>query len=128
MQLIARTAEGSSRDAVGLLNQLVPLASGPISLESARALLGIADPRLLDSLLDDVLAGRASEALAEVDRVDAGGRGGRGGAAAGGAWVDGGMSRPAGGGFDSSRPGDRSAAVGRDGRAAASGWRGSAAR
>jgi len=73
MQLIARTAQGSMRDAVGLMDQLVPLASGPISLESARALLGIADPRLLDSLLDDVLAGRAAEALAEVNRVYAAG-------------------------------------------------------
>jgi DNA polymerase-3 subunit gamma/tau len=73
MQLIARTAQGSMRDAVGLLDQLVPLASGPISLESARSLLGIADPRLLDSLLDDVLAGRAAEALAEVNRVYAAG-------------------------------------------------------
>jgi DNA polymerase-3 subunit gamma/tau len=73
MQLIARTAQGSMRDAVGLLDQLVPLASGPISLESARSLLGIADPRLLDSLLDDVLAGRAAEALAELNRVYAAG-------------------------------------------------------
>jgi DNA polymerase-3 subunit gamma/tau len=73
MQLIARTAQGSMRDAVGLLDQLVPLASGPISLESARSLLGIADPRLLDSLLDDVLTGRAAEALAEVNRVYAAG-------------------------------------------------------
>jgi DNA polymerase-3 subunit gamma/tau len=73
MQLMARTAQGSMRDAVGLLDQLVPLAEGPISLESARSLLGIADPRLLDSLLDDVLAGRAAEALAEVNRVYAAG-------------------------------------------------------
>jgi DNA polymerase-3 subunit gamma/tau len=73
MQLIARTAQGSMRDAVGLLDQLVPLASGPISLDSARSLLGIADPRLLDSLLDDVLAGRAAEALAELNRVYAAG-------------------------------------------------------
>jgi DNA polymerase III subunit gamma/tau len=69
MLLIARTAQGSMRDAVGLLDQLVPLAEGPISLESARSLLGIADPRLLDSLLDDVLGGRAAEALAELNRV-----------------------------------------------------------
>jgi DNA polymerase-3 subunit gamma/tau len=69
MQLIARTAQGSMRDAVGLLDQLVPLASGAISLESARSLLGIADPRLLDSLLDDVLGGRAAEALEELNRV-----------------------------------------------------------
>ena len=73
MQLIARTAQGSMRDAVGLMDQLVPLASGPITLESARALLGIADPRLLDSLLDDVLAGRAAEALAELSRIYAAG-------------------------------------------------------
>jgi DNA polymerase-3 subunit gamma/tau len=69
MRLIARTAQGSMRDAVGLLDQLVPLAEGPIILESARSLLGIADPRLLDGLLDDVLAGRAAEALDELNRV-----------------------------------------------------------
>jgi DNA polymerase III subunit gamma/tau len=73
MQLIARTAQGSMRDAVGLLDQLVPLATGPISLDAARSLLGIADPRLLDALLDDVLAGRAAEALAELNRVYADG-------------------------------------------------------
>ena len=92
MLLIARTAQGSMRDAVGLLDQLVPLASGlraehappaaglakpepgapplgPISLDAARSLLGIADPRVLDVLLDHVLAGRASEALEELNRV-----------------------------------------------------------
>ncbi|HYM67805.1 MAG TPA: DNA polymerase III subunit gamma/tau [Patescibacteria group bacterium] len=69
MLLIARTAQGSMRDAVGLLDQLVPLAEGPISLESARSLLGIADPRLLDSLIDHLLAGRAAECLAELGRV-----------------------------------------------------------
>jgi DNA polymerase-3 subunit gamma/tau len=96
MQLIARTAQGSMRDAVGLLDQLVPLADfwgghaphaaglaepdpgapplgGPITLEGARSLLGIADPRLLDSLLDDVLSGRAAEALDELNRVYAAG-------------------------------------------------------
>ena len=73
MALIARTAQGSMRDAVGLLDQLVPLASGPISLDSARSLLGIADPRLLDSLLDHVLRGQAAEALSELNRVYSGG-------------------------------------------------------
>ncbi len=73
MRLIARTAQGSMRDAVGLLDQLVPLAEGPISLEGARSLLGIADPRLLDGLLNDMLAGRAAEALEELSRVYAAG-------------------------------------------------------
>ena len=70
MELIARTAQGSMRDAVGRLDQLVPLPVGsPISLDAARSLLGIADPRILDALLDDVLAGRAAEALAELNRI-----------------------------------------------------------
>src|SRR4029077_20267910 len=69
MQLIARTAQGSMRDAVGLLDQLVPLAAGPISVEAARSLLGIADPRVLEALLEHVLAGRAAEALSELNRI-----------------------------------------------------------
>src|SRR5437773_2429559 len=69
MELIARTAQGSMRDAVGLLDQLVPLAADSISLESARSLLGIADPRVLDALLDHVLGGEAAEALAELNRI-----------------------------------------------------------
>ena len=69
MELIARTAQGSMRDAVGLLDQLVPLASGPITLEGARSLLGIADPRVLDALLDHVLGGNAAEALTELNRI-----------------------------------------------------------
>src|SRR6185312_9316743 len=73
MKLIARTAQGSMRDAVGLLDQLVPLASGSISEEGARSLLGIADPRVLDALLDHVLDGRAREALDELNRIYAGG-------------------------------------------------------
>src|SRR5260370_204575 len=73
MQLIARTAQGSMRDAVGLLDQLVPLASGPISLDGARSLLGIADPRLLDSLRERVLEGRAAEARVELSRIEAAG-------------------------------------------------------
>jgi len=56
-----------------LLDQLVPLASGPISLEGARSLLGIADPRVLDSLLDHVLGGEAASALDELNRIYAAG-------------------------------------------------------
>src|SRR5256886_7985999 len=73
MELIARTAQGSMRDAVGLLDQLVPLAAGPSTLEGARSLLGIADPRVLDSLLDHVLGGEAAEALTELNRIYAAG-------------------------------------------------------
>lgn len=73
LALIAQVAQGSMRDALGLLDQLVPLADGPISLAAARDLLGIADPGQLDELLDLVLAGRAGEALESLGRIYEGG-------------------------------------------------------
>lgn len=73
LELISRTAQGSMRDAIGLLDQLVPLATGAINIEQARSLLGIADPRFLEGLLDHVLAGRAQEAIAELNNVYADG-------------------------------------------------------
>src|SRR5712692_7778997 len=42
--LVAHSAQGSMRDAIGLLDQLVPLASGKVTAAGARELLGIADP------------------------------------------------------------------------------------
>ena len=74
LSLIARTAQGSMRDAVGLLDQLVPLAAGSITLEGARSLLGIADPALVAGLLDEVLAGEAGPALRTLSSIyEAGG-------------------------------------------------------
>jgi len=71
--LVAHVAQGSMRDAVGLLDQLVPLAEGRIELATARELLGIADPGQLDALIDLVLAGRAGEALEALSRIYEGG-------------------------------------------------------
>jgi DNA polymerase III gamma/tau subunit len=61
------------RDAVGLLDQLVPLTAGRIDLATARDLLGIADPGQLDALVDLVLAGRAGDALGALGRMYEGG-------------------------------------------------------
>jgi len=69
LALIARVAEGSMRDAVGLLDQLVPLAAGPITLTGARELLGIADPAQVEGLFDLVMAGRAGEALTTLAAI-----------------------------------------------------------
>jgi len=73
LALIANVAQGSMRDAIGLLDQLVPLADGPISLAAARELLGIADPAQLDGLLEMILTGRAAEALDSLGRIYEGG-------------------------------------------------------
>src|SRR5260221_6795125 len=91
MELIARTAQGSMRDAVGLMDQLVPLANYskggstplgaggpakpdpgappvPISVESARPWCGTANPRGLDSLLEAGLARPAASWAGEPGR------------------------------------------------------------
>jgi DNA polymerase-3 subunit gamma/tau len=74
LRLMAQVAQGSMRDGVGLLDQLVPLADGPITLGIARDLLGIADPGQLDGLVEQVLGGRAGEALGTLAAVyEAGG-------------------------------------------------------
>jgi DNA polymerase-3 subunit gamma/tau len=73
LALVAHVAQGSMRDAVGLLDQLVPLTDGRIELAAARDLLGIADPGQLDALVDLVLAGRAGDALEALSRIYEGG-------------------------------------------------------
>src|SRR5437588_1080987 len=63
LTLVARAAQGSLRDAIGLLDQLVPLSAGTIGLGEARDLLQMADPEVVARLLDLVLAGSSREAL-----------------------------------------------------------------
>ena len=73
LEVIARVAQGSMRDAIGLLDQLVPLADGPVTLAGARDVLGVADPARLRALLDLVLEGRPSEALDTLAAIYEGG-------------------------------------------------------
>ena len=73
LALVAHVAEGSMRDAVGFLDQLVPMSEGTITAAQARELLGVADPALMDRLFDLVLGGQAGEALATLARIYEGG-------------------------------------------------------
>ena len=73
LEVIARVAQGSMRDAIGLLDQLVPVADGPVTLAAAREVLGVADPATLQGLLDQVLGGHPSEALAALSTIYEGG-------------------------------------------------------
>ncbi|MDR0358757.1 MAG: DNA polymerase III subunit gamma/tau, partial [bacterium] len=73
LALAAHVAQGSMRDAIGLLDQLVPLADGTITEATARDLLGMVDPGRVGELLDLVLAGRAGEALAALSQTYEGG-------------------------------------------------------
>ncbi|MGH7919507.1 MAG: DNA polymerase III subunit gamma/tau, partial [Candidatus Dormibacteraceae bacterium] len=71
--VVASVAQGTMRDAVGLLDQLIPLADGPITERLARELLGMTDPARLDELLDLVLAGDAGGALRALEQLYAAG-------------------------------------------------------
>ena len=73
LALLARTSEGSMRDAIGYLDQLAPLTSGKIDLAEARSLLGIADPLAVASLFDAVREGRAHDALHGLNGLYEGG-------------------------------------------------------
>jgi len=73
LSLLARTAEGSMRDAIGYLDQLAPLTGGSIDVAEARSLLGIADPLAVASLFDAVLEGRAHDALHSLNGLYEGG-------------------------------------------------------
>ncbi|MFZ0215290.1 MAG: DNA polymerase III subunit gamma/tau, partial [Candidatus Dormiibacterota bacterium] len=73
LAVIANVAQGTMRDAVGLLDQLVPLADGPITEVAARDLLGMTDPARIAELLDLVLAGSAGAALQALGQLYAAG-------------------------------------------------------
>jgi DNA polymerase III subunit gamma/tau len=60
---LARSATGSFRDALGTLEQLVTYSGAQIALEDVLAVLGVADARLLEELIDAVAAGDARQAL-----------------------------------------------------------------
>ena len=72
--LVARSATGSFRDALGTLEQLVAYSGKAIALEDVLAVLGAADAELLYGAIDAVSAGDAREALLAAARLADSGR------------------------------------------------------
>ena len=72
--LIARSATGSFRDALGTLEQLVAYSGATIALEDVLAVLGAADADLLFGAVDAVAAGDARDALLAAARLAESGR------------------------------------------------------
>lgn len=66
--LIARSADGSMRDALSLTDQAIAFGSGSLSEDDVRAMLGTIDHRLVFDLLDAIVAG---DGKATIDRVAA---------------------------------------------------------
>ena len=72
--LVARSATGSFRDALGTLEQLVAYSGTAIAIDDVLAVLGAADADLLFGTLDAVSAGDARSALLAAARLAESGR------------------------------------------------------
>jgi DNA polymerase-3 subunit gamma/tau len=72
--LIARSATGSFRDALGTLEQLTAYSGSEIAIDDVLAVLGAADADLLFGAVDAVAAGDARDALQCAERLAASGR------------------------------------------------------
>ncbi|MEX0939446.1 MAG: DNA polymerase III subunit gamma/tau [Pirellulales bacterium] len=67
LAILARRAEGSMRDGQSLLEQLLAVSGGQISVSEVNALLGIASGTRLSSLIECIAARDAGAALRELD-------------------------------------------------------------
>jgi DNA polymerase-3 subunit gamma/tau len=71
LQLIARAAQGSMRDALSLLDQAIAHGAGRVQEEAVRAMLGTVDREYLFGLLDALLAGDGPRMIELADQMQA---------------------------------------------------------
>ena len=69
LALIARAAEGSMRDALSLLDQVIAFAGNEISTQAARDSIGLIEGQSLLGILEAVLARKPKDALALVEQA-----------------------------------------------------------
>jgi DNA polymerase-3 subunit gamma/tau len=67
--MIARAAEGSARDGLSILDQAIAHGAGKVTADQVRDMLGLADRGRIRRLLQLVLAGDATAALAQLDEA-----------------------------------------------------------
>ncbi len=70
MALLARAAEGSMRDALSLLDQLIAFGGGALNEVDARAMLGTIDRGHVGRLIDALARADGAALLAEVNELD----------------------------------------------------------
>ena len=69
LALIARAAEGSMRDALSLLDQVIAFTGNSITLRSVRECVGLIEGQTLIKILSGIFSRKPLEALAEVEQV-----------------------------------------------------------
>ena len=67
--MIAKAAEGSARDGLSILDQAIAHGAGTVTAGQVRDMLGLADRGRIRRLLQLVLSGEATAALAELDEA-----------------------------------------------------------
>jgi DNA polymerase-3 subunit gamma/tau len=67
--MVAKAAEGSARDGLSILDQAIAHGAGAVTADQVREMLGLADRGRIRRLLQLVLAGDATAALAELDEA-----------------------------------------------------------
>src|ERR1700723_2310359 len=70
MALLARAAEGSMRDALSLMDQLIAFGGGSLTEAAARAMLGTIDRGHVGRLIDALARADGSALLSEVKELD----------------------------------------------------------
>jgi DNA polymerase-3 subunit gamma/tau len=71
LDLLARAAAGSMRDALSLLDQAIALGGGSVALLSVREMLGAVDAQVVAQLLRLLAEGSAAEVIALADEMAA---------------------------------------------------------
>jgi DNA polymerase-3 subunit gamma/tau len=66
LAMIARAAEGSARDALSLMDQAIAHASGSVSADAIRQMLGLADRALIIDLFEEIMRGDVATALTRL--------------------------------------------------------------
>jgi len=69
LALLAEAGDGSMRDALSILDQAIASASGKITAESVRSLVGAAPAHILEQVMQAVSEGKSEEILRQVDHL-----------------------------------------------------------
>ena len=69
LTLIGRAAGGSVRDGLSILDQAIAMGAGKVTTTAVRAMLGLADRGRIFDLLEALLAGKAGDALNQLDQL-----------------------------------------------------------
>lgn len=74
LSMIARRGEGSVRDSLSLLDQVIAFSPGALTLSDVGSILGLADSRLFSQLAAAIASGDSPRILSLVDEASASGR------------------------------------------------------